>query len=98
MNFKQRWVKATRWKEFGRRIKSKANWHADSLINIERISWIISPPIPDVIDDIITCIPKEEPSVWVSAEDDPETWHVQVVCGCSRNKCSLFNLNIFKKD
>ncbi|CAM8989276.1 unnamed protein product [Rhodiola kirilowii] len=78
MNFKQRWVKATRWKEFGKQIKSKANWHADSLINIERISWIISPPIPDIIDDIITCIPNEEPSVWVSKEDDPETWHVQI--------------------
>ncbi|KAL9690245.1 hypothetical protein QQ045_010642 [Rhodiola kirilowii] len=78
VNFQQRWVKATRWKEFRLRIKSKEIWHDDSLIKIERISWIISPPIPAKKDDKITFIPKEEPSVWVSREDDPETWHVQV--------------------
>uniref|UniRef100_A0A7N1A504 phospholipase D n=1 Tax=Kalanchoe fedtschenkoi TaxID=63787 RepID=A0A7N1A504_KALFE len=78
MNFQQRWMRATRWREFGMRIKSKANWHDDSLIKIERISWIISPPSPEIKDDVITCIPKEEPSVWVSREDDPETWNVQI--------------------
>ncbi|CAM8912190.1 unnamed protein product [Rhodiola kirilowii] len=79
MNFQQRWMKATRWKEFGMRIKSKTHGQDDSLIKIERISWILSPPIPDMKDDdIITYIPKDEPLVWVSREDDPETWHVQI--------------------
>ncbi|CAN0847876.1 Phospholipase D delta [Linum grandiflorum] len=42
-NFEQRWKKAAKWSEFGRRFKTVSHWHDDSLIKLERISWILSP-------------------------------------------------------
>nr|GMD03781.1 phospholipase D delta-like [Ipomoea batatas] len=36
---------------------------------IERISWISSPS---------SSVPNDDPSLWVSNEDDPENWHAQV--------------------
>ncbi|KAG9144442.1 hypothetical protein Leryth_014488 [Lithospermum erythrorhizon] len=66
-NFEQRWKKAAKWSELGRRFKSY--WHDDALLKIERISWITSPS-PTVDND--------DPSLWVSEEEDPENWHVQV--------------------
>ncbi|XP_058220621.1 phospholipase D delta-like isoform X2 [Rhododendron vialii] len=68
-NFEQRWRKATKWSEFGRRFKRISHWHDDALIKIERISWILSPN-PSVPDD--------DPQLWVSKEDDPQNWHVQI--------------------
>ncbi|KAI3734422.1 hypothetical protein L6452_13890 [Arctium lappa] len=68
-NFEQRWRKATKWSEFGRRFKRVSHWHDDSLIKIERISWILSPT---------STIPNDDPALWVSKEEDPENWHVQV--------------------
>ncbi|XP_024990266.1 phospholipase D delta-like [Cynara cardunculus var. scolymus] len=68
-NFEQRWRKATKWSEFGRRFKRVSHWHDDSLIKIERISWILSPT---------STIPNDDPALWVSNEVDPENWHVQV--------------------
>ncbi|XP_073139972.1 phospholipase D delta-like [Henckelia pumila] len=68
-NFEQRWKKATKWSEFGRRFKKISRWHDDALIKIERISWIISPS---------STVPSDDPSLWVSTEDDPQNWHVQV--------------------
>ncbi|XP_074372997.1 phospholipase D delta-like isoform X2 [Apium graveolens] len=68
-NFEQRWKKATKWSEFGRRFKKISRWHDDALIKIERISWILSP------SDLI---PNDHPILRVSQEDDPENWHVQV--------------------
>ncbi|KAD2804601.1 hypothetical protein E3N88_37978 [Mikania micrantha] len=68
-NFEQRWRKATKWSEFGRRFKRISHWHDDSLIKLERISWILSPT---------STIPNDDPALWVSREADPENWHVQV--------------------
>ncbi|XVE56223.1 hypothetical protein DITRI_Ditri03aG0220500 [Diplodiscus trichospermus] len=68
-NFEQRWRKATKWSEFGRRLKRVTRWHDDSLIKLERISWILSPS---------ASISHDDPALWVSKEGDPENWHVQV--------------------
>ncbi|KAL6995918.1 phospholipase D [Sarracenia purpurea var. burkii] len=68
-NFEQRWKKATKWSEFGQRFKKISHWHDDALIKIERISWILSPS---------SSLPNDDPVLWVSREDDPENWHVQV--------------------
>ncbi|ERM96252.1 hypothetical protein AMTRI_Chr09g34740 [Amborella trichopoda] len=68
-NFEQRWRKATKGWEFGRGFKRVSHWHDDTLIKLERISWIISPS---------KSVPNGHPSLWVSKEEDPECWHVQV--------------------
>ncbi|XP_019186263.1 PREDICTED: phospholipase D delta-like [Ipomoea nil] len=68
-NFEQRWRKASKWAELGRRFKKISHWHDDALLKIERISWITS-PTPSV--------PNDDPSLWVSNEGDPQNWHVQV--------------------
>ncbi|EEF52789.1 phospholipase D delta [Ricinus communis] len=68
-NFEQRWKKASKWSEFGRRVKRVTHWHDDSLIKLERISWILSPG---------PSVPNDDPKLWVSSEDSPENWHVQV--------------------
>ena len=68
-NFEQRWRKASKWSEFGRSFKRSTPWRDDSLIKLERISWI-NGPSPSVLSD--------DPKLWVSKEDDPENWHVQV--------------------
>lgn len=69
MNFEQRWRKAAKWSEFGRRFKRVTSWHDDALIKLERISWILSPS---------TAMPMDHPTLRVSKEEDPENWHVQV--------------------
>ncbi|XP_058090856.1 phospholipase D delta-like isoform X1 [Magnolia sinica] len=68
-NFEQRWRKATKWWEFGRCFKKERHWHDDALIKLERISWILSPS---------PTVPDNHPSLWVSNEQDPENWHVQI--------------------
>ncbi|KAJ1290643.1 hypothetical protein BS78_02G260500 [Paspalum vaginatum] len=65
-NFEQRWRKATKWRD---RFRKVSHWKDDALIKLERISWILGPS-PSVPDD--------HPSLWVSKEEDPENWHVQV--------------------
>ncbi|PAN13616.1 hypothetical protein PAHAL_2G351300 [Panicum hallii] len=65
-NFEQRWRKATKWRDRFRRV---SHWKDDALIKLERISWILSPS-PNV--------PNDHPTLWVSKEEDPENWHVQV--------------------
>ena len=76
INFEQRWRKATKWSEFGLRFKKESRWHDDALIKIERISWILSPPL--AVKDGVTVVPPDDPTVHVSSENDPEEWHVQV--------------------
>lgn len=77
INFEQRWRKATRWKEFSFIFKGKTHWQDDALIRIGRISWILSPAF-SVLRDGTTVVPKDDPVVWVSKEDNPENWHVQI--------------------
>ncbi|KAL6511903.1 hypothetical protein OROGR_021500 [Orobanche gracilis] len=68
-NFEQRWRKATKWSEFGERFKRISHWNDDALLKVERISWITSPS---------SNLPNDHPSLWVSDENDPEKWHIQV--------------------
>ncbi|CAF2247027.1 unnamed protein product [Brassica rapa] len=75
INFEQRWRKATRWKEFN--LKGKTLWLDDSLLRIGRISWILNPKFKYRIDGVLD-VPEDDPVVYVSNEDDPENWHVQV--------------------
>ncbi|PIN01376.1 Phospholipase D1 [Handroanthus impetiginosus] len=84
-NFEQRWRKAAKWSEFGRRFKNISHWHDDALIKIERISWITSPS---------STIPNDDPSLWVSKEDDPENWHVQVFRSIDSGSLKGFPKNV----
>lgn len=56
-NFEQRWRKASRW-------------HDDDLVQIGRISWILSPKPP--------FRPEGDPHLFVTNDDAPNSWHVQV--------------------
>ncbi|KAL3505442.1 hypothetical protein ACH5RR_035283 [Cinchona calisaya] len=84
-NFEQRWRKATKWSEFGRRFKKITHWHDDALIKIERISWIISPS---------SSVPHDDSSLWVTKEDDPENWHVQVFRSIDSGSLKGFPKNV----
>lgn len=77
INFEQRWRKATKWKEFAILFKQTSQWNDDALIRLERISWILSPSQPSSKNKY-TIVPEDDPGVWVSSEDDPENWHVQI--------------------
>ncbi|KAI0514235.1 hypothetical protein KFK09_010270 [Dendrobium nobile] len=69
-NFEQRWRKSTKWREFRWRFKKGAShWNDDALIKLERISWILSPS---------SAVRNDDPILWVSKEENPETWDVQV--------------------
>ncbi|WVZ62645.1 hypothetical protein U9M48_012365 [Paspalum notatum var. saurae] len=61
-NFEQRWRKSAKWKVSVRRAVS---WHHDTLVKIDRMSWIVSPS-------------ADELNAHVCDEKDPENWHVQV--------------------
>ncbi|KAK8459828.1 hypothetical protein SEVIR_2G220800v4 [Setaria viridis] len=61
-NFEQRWRKSAKWKVSVRRAVS---WHHDTLVKIDRMSWIVSPS-------------ADELNAHVCEENDPENWHVQV--------------------
>ncbi|CAD6220409.1 unnamed protein product [Miscanthus lutarioriparius] len=61
-NFEQRWRKSAKWKVSVRRAVS---WHHDTLVKIDRMSWIVSPS-------------ADELNAHVVEEKDPENWHVQV--------------------
>ncbi|RLN17351.1 phospholipase D delta-like [Panicum miliaceum] len=61
-NFEQRWRKATKWKV---NLKKVASWQYDTLIKLNRMSWIVSPA-------------TDEANAHVCDERDPENWHVQV--------------------
>ncbi|XP_057965730.1 phospholipase D delta [Malania oleifera] len=78
INFEQRWRRATKWTEFGLRFKRVSHWHDDALLKIDRISWILSPALSVSKDGIYTSVPEDDPFLWVSNDNDPETWHVQV--------------------
>ncbi|XWS45611.1 hypothetical protein CRYUN_Cryun15aG0151100 [Craigia yunnanensis] len=77
INFEQRWRKSTKWKEFSLLFRGKSHWSDDSLIKIERISWIQSPSLTATEDDI-TIVPEDDPKVHVLSKDDHENWNVQI--------------------
>ncbi|KAJ6288814.1 hypothetical protein OIU76_024737 [Salix suchowensis] len=77
INFEQRWRKATKWTELGLHFKRTSHWSDDSLIKIERISWILSPTLSGTKAKT-TIVPGDDPTVYVSSEEDPEQWHVQI--------------------
>lgn len=83
INFEQRWRKATKWKEFAILFKKASQWNDDALIRVDRISWILSPslptlPTPKESKEGYTIVPGDDPLLWVSSENDPENWHVQI--------------------
>ncbi|KAI0499932.1 hypothetical protein KFK09_018140 [Dendrobium nobile] len=66
-NFEQRWHTANKLWLFQNK-KWKSYWKDDSLIKLERISWILSS----------STVPDDDPSLWVSSENDSESWDVQI--------------------
>ncbi|KAJ4700589.1 Phospholipase D [Melia azedarach] len=88
-NFEQRWRKATKWSEFGRRFKRVTRWHDDALIKLERISWILSPS---------SSTPNDDPALWVSKEKDPENWHVQVFRSIDSGSVKGFPKDVFQAE
>ncbi|XP_057832450.2 phospholipase D delta isoform X1 [Cryptomeria japonica] len=84
-NFEQRWRKATRWHEFGQRFKKASRWHDDALIKLDRISWILSPKQD---------VPDGDHHLWVSEEDDPENWHVQIFRSIDSGSVKFFAKNV----
>ncbi|KAF7846834.1 hypothetical protein BT93_L3685, partial [Corymbia citriodora subsp. variegata] len=86
INFEQRWRKATRCSLF---VKGKKQKHDDSLIEIGRFSWILSPTKADSYDSTtylskddpsehITKVPEDNPDLYVSEENAANNWHVQI--------------------
>ncbi|XP_047170459.1 phospholipase D delta-like [Vigna umbellata] len=88
-NFEQRWRKATRWSELGRKLKRVSHWNDDSLIKLERISWILSPS---------ESIPTDDPELWVSKEGDPKNWHVQVFRSIDSGSLKGFPKDVFEAE
>ncbi|OIT38658.1 phospholipase d delta, partial [Nicotiana attenuata] len=76
INFAQRWRRATKWREFAFFKKTMSRWNDDAMLKIERISWILSPAF--AVFKVGTEIPADDPKLYVSGEDHPENWHVQI--------------------
>ncbi|XP_054825513.1 phospholipase D delta isoform X1 [Prosopis cineraria] len=93
INFEQRWRKATKWKEFAMLVKKASHWHEDALIKVDRISWILSPFVPPSKDGSTT-VPGDDPAVWVTSEDDPENWHVQIFRSIDSGSLKGFPKNV----
>ncbi|KAF4377567.1 hypothetical protein G4B88_006847 [Cannabis sativa] len=80
INFEQRWRKSTKWTGtvFCKKV---AHWHDDSMIKIGRISWILSPSMPESKTSkdkaAVTIVPEDDKKLWVST--DNESWHVQIM-------------------
>ncbi len=70
-NFEQRWRKATRW-------------HEEELIQISRISWILSPS-PNAP-------PEGDPKLYMTNNNEPNAWHAQVLPQCPAQFCIFFIL------
>lgn len=66
-NFEQRWNKAAKWRDL--RISKVRHWNDDTLLRIDRLSFILTP----------NSGPDGDEPVRVTTEDDPENWHVQVI-------------------
>ncbi|KAI5596650.1 hypothetical protein BDE02_02G015400 [Populus trichocarpa] len=88
-NFEQRWRKASKWSEFGRSFKRATHWRDDALIKLERISWILGPS---------PSVPNDDPTLWVSEEDDPENWHVQVFRSIDSGSLKGFPKDVYQAE
>ncbi|XP_007017919.2 PREDICTED: phospholipase D delta [Theobroma cacao] len=88
-NFEQRWRKAIKWSEFGLRFQRVTRWHDDSLIKLERISWILSPS---------ASVSNDDPALWVSKEGDPENWHVQVFRSIDSGSVKGFPKDVYQAE
>ncbi|XWS25956.1 hypothetical protein CRYUN_Cryun27aG0111900 [Craigia yunnanensis] len=89
INFEQRWRKVTKLSEFGRRFKRVTSWNDDSLIKLERISWILSPS---------ASISHDGPALWVSKEGDLENWHVQAFRSIDSGSVKGFPKDVFQAE
>ncbi|XP_047979562.1 phospholipase D delta-like [Salvia hispanica] len=78
INFAQRWRKSTKWREFSILKKKMSNWDDDAMIKIERISWILSPALTVTKDGTYRYSQEDDPKLYVSREEHPENWHVQI--------------------
>ncbi|KAL7143723.1 hypothetical protein ABFS83_08G211500 [Erythranthe nasuta] len=78
INFAQRWRKTTKWREFSFLKKRMSHWHDDAMLKVERISWILSPAIALSKDGTYKACPEDDPKLYVSKEEHPENWHVQI--------------------
>ncbi|KAL1569779.1 phospholipase D [Salvia divinorum] len=78
INFAQRWRKSTKWREFSLLKKKVSNWNDDAMIKIERISWILSPALSVSKDGTYRYSQEDDPKLYVSEEEHPENWHVQI--------------------
>ncbi|GMI83081.1 ARABIDOPSIS THALIANA PHOSPHOLIPASE D DELTA, phospholipase D delta [Hibiscus trionum] len=87
-NFEQRWRKATKWAQLGRRLKRGSKLE-DSLLKLDRISWILSPSEATSLDD---------PSLWVCSEGDPENWNVQVFRSIDSGSVKGFPKDVYQAD
>lgn len=83
INFEQRWKRATKWTEI-LHFKRVSRWTDDALIKIDRISWILSPDMPELKDskngtfihstDGTLTRSKDKVAVTIIPEDDPKLW------------------------
>lgn len=83
INFEQRWKRATKWTE-RLHFKRVSRWSDDALIKIDRISWILSPDIPELKDSKVGTFirstdgtlshSKDKVAVTIIPEDDPKLW------------------------
>ncbi|KAE8709881.1 Phospholipase D delta [Hibiscus syriacus] len=87
-NFEQRWRKAKKWAEIGRRLK-RGSKNEDSLLKLDRISWILSPS---------EGISQDDPSLWVCSEGDPENWNVQVFRSIDSGSVKGFPKDVYQAD
>ncbi|XP_039024607.1 phospholipase D delta-like [Hibiscus syriacus] len=87
-NFEQRWRKATKWAELGRRLK-RGSKNEESLLKLERISWILSPS---------ETVSQDDPSLWVCKEGNAENWNVQVFRSIDSGSVKGFPKDVYQAD
>ncbi|KAK6115701.1 hypothetical protein DH2020_007970 [Rehmannia glutinosa] len=83
-NFEQRWKKVNEASRY--LFKRLRHSYDDSLIDTEHDPWITCPS---------TSVPNDHPSLWVSKEDDPEHWHVQVFRTIDSGSLKGFPINAY---
>ncbi|PKA54202.1 Phospholipase D delta [Apostasia shenzhenica] len=79
-NFEQRWRMATKQWAIDR-FKPISYWKDDALLKLERISWILSPS---------PTVPEDDRRLWVSSEEDSESWDVQIFRSIDSGSVAVF--------